>query len=279
MVMFSGCTPSVLKTGRNLDAARSAVSNGDVNMQNSDGDTPLHYAAGEGNLEVTQYLVDNGANIEAANKWGNTPILAAVIGGHMKTTVYLVEMGADLKVTNEWGITPLISAASYGTVEIVKLLIANGADIEAKSSDGDTALIWASRRGHVSTVKYLIEAGADKSVRNFKQKSAYSIAQESGREDIMALLSERKIMSDDGAKRAFAQAKKEDTISAYEHFQAFYPNNPPYTKEAAVLAQKKRDALQTHPEETKKKLETIKAFLEKEDLEGLIKYVDTLKQQ
>jgi len=277
LIVLSGCTSSVMKTGRSLDAAQSVVASGDVNMKNSDGDTALHYAAGEGNLEITTYLLDHGAKLEAVNKWGNTPFLAAVIGKNMTTVRYLLDHGADVKVKNQWGITPLHSAASSGELEIVKLLVANGADTDAKSSDGDTPLIWASRVGHPKIVKYLLGRGADKSIQNKKKQGAYSVAIEAKREDIMMMLQTGEKINNDGASLAFAQAQREDTISAYEHFQAFYPNNPLYTKQAAVLAQAKRDSLKKSPKKTKQKLEKIREFLDKEDLPGLLDYVNTLQ--
>jgi len=277
LVWFSGCTPSVLKTGKNLETAREVVAEGKVNMKDMDGDTSLHYAAGEGNLEVTKYLVEHGANIEAANKWGNTPILAAVIGRKLETSRYLVEQGVNIHVTNEWGITPLISAASRGELEIIKLLIANGADIEAKSDKGNTALMWASRSGHVNAVRYLVDMGADKSALNKKKQSAYSIAQEIDRADIMSLTNTVSTTSDEAVKRAFSKAKAENSISAYEHFQAFYPNNPPYTQEAARLAQQLRMSRKDETLDKKQKLDKIKQLLDKGDLEAILEYTDSLR--
>jgi ankyrin repeat protein len=40
--------------------------------------TPLHWAADYGQLEVMQYLVDNGGTVDVPDNFGITPLLAAV---------------------------------------------------------------------------------------------------------------------------------------------------------------------------------------------------------
>ncbi|MDA8382557.1 MAG: ankyrin repeat domain-containing protein [Betaproteobacteria bacterium] len=44
----------------------------DRNMQNSDGDTPLHMAAKGGNLKIEQLLIEFGANLNSRDKSGQT---------------------------------------------------------------------------------------------------------------------------------------------------------------------------------------------------------------
>src|SRR5262249_28742706 len=45
----------------------------DVNLEDKDGDTALHGAAENGNVEIMQLLLDKGANLNARNKQGGTP--------------------------------------------------------------------------------------------------------------------------------------------------------------------------------------------------------------
>ena len=65
-----------------LATARAALeADREPNATTSAGDTALHAAAQAGFGTVVQYLVDNGANVNAKNKAGRTPLAAALQGG------------------------------------------------------------------------------------------------------------------------------------------------------------------------------------------------------
>jgi len=49
----------------------------DVNAKESMGETPLHFAAASGALDVVQWLVQNGADANALDGSGKTPAMAA----------------------------------------------------------------------------------------------------------------------------------------------------------------------------------------------------------
>jgi ankyrin repeat protein len=65
-----------------LEAVKVALAAGnDVNAVSEYGDTALHGAARSGMNSVIQFLVDNGARVDARNKWGETPLLITEGGG------------------------------------------------------------------------------------------------------------------------------------------------------------------------------------------------------
>jgi ankyrin repeat protein len=65
----------LIKDSSALDAAKLAVQLGvDVKAADSAGNTALHYAAYMRHDAVVQFLVDQGASIEARNKFGETPL-------------------------------------------------------------------------------------------------------------------------------------------------------------------------------------------------------------
>ena len=66
----------------------------DINVLNSEGLSSLHWAVIKGNLEVTQLLIREGANIEIKDsKWGSTPLLFACQNGKTKIVKLLFENG------------------------------------------------------------------------------------------------------------------------------------------------------------------------------------------
>jgi len=73
---------------------------------------PLHYAAGNGNLDIVQYLVDSGADVDPLDKDGSTPLLIAcqqVSAGessHKEVIKYLKSQGANCEVVNTDDTTP-----------------------------------------------------------------------------------------------------------------------------------------------------------------------------
>ena len=73
------------------------------------GDTALHHATRNGDLEIVKQLISNGADVNAIADQGHFPLYCAAGHGHVETTQYLIEQGADLqtrlsdgKTVTEW---------------------------------------------------------------------------------------------------------------------------------------------------------------------------------
>ena len=149
---------------RDREAVRALLKNGeDVNAAQGDGMTALHWAARNGDLELTQMLLYAGANVKAATRLGGyTPLLMAADQGHSTVIAALIAGGADVKAANALGTTPLMLAAASGNPQAVAILVENGAEIEAREKTfGQTPLMFAASNNRVEAVKALIKAGAD----------------------------------------------------------------------------------------------------------------------
>ncbi|KAL7551792.1 hypothetical protein ACHAWF_014983 [Thalassiosira exigua] len=72
-------------------ATRSAV---DVDAGDYDQRTALHLAAGEGHLDVVQFLCQRGANANVEDRWGGRPLDDAVQKGHERVAEVLRRYGA-----------------------------------------------------------------------------------------------------------------------------------------------------------------------------------------
>ena len=59
-------------------AAKMAIKNGaEIDVEDEDGDTPLHYAAHYGYIRLVKLLIENEAEVNHKNKDGKTPLYYA----------------------------------------------------------------------------------------------------------------------------------------------------------------------------------------------------------
>lgn len=135
-----------------------------------DGRTPLSWAAGGGQLEFAQYLINLGADVNAKCSENRSALSYAAQAGHLSMIQWLLDHGADLwdatRREDGDGLTPLHYAAFEGHEDIIRLLISLGADVNCMGRDSmyiaaQTPLMEAARGGQLTVVKMLIEMGAD----------------------------------------------------------------------------------------------------------------------
>jgi len=131
----------------------------DINVKDSDGQTPLHIAARVDSVEMARLLLANGANVNETDNYGKTPLFGAARKGSKEMVELLTAKGADINARNKDGWTPLHLVARFGQTEAVELLIGKGADINAKANDGRTALQVAIDEKKGAVVEVLRKAG------------------------------------------------------------------------------------------------------------------------
>jgi len=97
-----------------------------VDVKHDDGWTPLQLAAGEGQKEITELLIEKNADVNAMTEDGLTALFAAILGAHKEIAELLIEKGADVNARGFLGMTPLNMAADEGQKEIADLLRKHG---------------------------------------------------------------------------------------------------------------------------------------------------------
>jgi ankyrin repeat protein len=115
----------------------------DVEAHDSQGYCALHYACGEGHLDVARFLIEKcNADLDSRNNDGLTPIMCAVQQGHKNVaSVLLAANPQSIAATNNSGDTCLHYATiSEGGVSMLEMLLRNGADPYVKNKDGLTPL-------------------------------------------------------------------------------------------------------------------------------------------
>ncbi|XP_065584624.1 putative ankyrin repeat protein RF_0381, partial [Artemia franciscana] len=148
-------------------------------------ETVLHVASRNGNLNICQLLVLNGATIDASD-YGVTPLSYAVAWNHISVTRYLLEKGANPNTDYPTVLAESLLDVAVGNsnFDICQLLISKGADVNCLTSNNETPLMIAlnnilSYKIHhlsniaITIIEYLLESEAvcnSKKVEDIKDK-------------------------------------------------------------------------------------------------------------
>ena len=122
--------------------------------------TPLHLSAREGHRDVSQVLIDHGADPDKMAYFGKTPLHEAAMNGHRDLVQLLIDNGANLNRGDIFKQTPLYSASKNGHCDVVQCLLGNGAKPNEADANGETPLYWAMRNKHKDIAQLLKERGA-----------------------------------------------------------------------------------------------------------------------
>lgn len=160
-------------------------------------DTPLSYAALNGQANAIEILLEFGANVHARNDCGYTPIMVAAYECHAKavsmllrgganpndeagfsgsalllaskfgqwrlpTLQTLIEGGANVKPKHPSGFTPIHNIAKFGADDEMAYLIEQGCESDSPQYDGFTPLVIAIQQSKKECVRLLLNAGADR---------------------------------------------------------------------------------------------------------------------
>ena len=83
----------------NYMATRLLLEHGaDANIQDINGDTPLHWSVRRGFFKVSQLLIESGCNINVQNNKGRTPLYTAAMNNHENLVTLLLENNADATI-------------------------------------------------------------------------------------------------------------------------------------------------------------------------------------
>jgi ankyrin repeat protein len=140
----------------NMEVARVLLANkADVNAKDRFySSTALHIVAWNGNTAFARLLLENGAKVNAMDKSG-TPLIAA-IEDHRDMVELLLNSRADVQIKNPDGFAPIHLA---GNKDIAQLLFSHGAILETSGYHGRTPLHQASMRNRNDVVEWLCAKG------------------------------------------------------------------------------------------------------------------------
>ncbi|XP_049407603.1 protein VAPYRIN-LIKE-like isoform X2 [Solanum stenotomum] len=168
----------------------------DTDMLDTQGWTPLHFAAHQGHVEAVGVLLNHSNFAKyVVTKQGKTAYELAIDKGHSKLYDVLqlgdtlhraarkgdvadikkcIAEGANVNGKDQNGWTPLHRAAFKGRVEVVKVLVNNRAKLDIVDYVGYTPLHLAIEAGQKDVAMYLIAQGAKANLKSFKAKEMVS---------------------------------------------------------------------------------------------------------
>ena len=130
----------------NVEAVKKFVNLGAMVNEPNGRETALHFACFRGHLSVVNYLITQAsADVDLQNNEGNTPLHYAIMGTHenyLAIVKYLIEQGgAEVNLQNNEGNTPLHYAALCRDLELVAYLVASaGANTSIQNNCGFTVI-------------------------------------------------------------------------------------------------------------------------------------------
>lgn len=153
----------------------------------------LHYACWGGSFDVVKWLLEtHQPDLSCTDIVGNTPLLYAVYGGHRTIIELLLEYGCSLIEHNHKHHTAILQAACGGHLDLLRwLLDEKDFSIQERDQDGNTALLFAAWGGHRHVIDFLLARGVSLHERNFNGHCILLSAANGGRVNIVDwLLSE-----------------------------------------------------------------------------------------
>jgi uncharacterized protein len=184
--------------------------------------TPLHWSAGQGDLDSVDILLAAGADpneitriddyetpLEVATAAGRVAVVERLTplttrhtwqeasrSGNLTVLRRMLESGHNIDSTDGYGQTALMRAAHGGQHELVKWLVGRGANPNHKAKFNLTALMLAVVAGNHRIARTLIANGADTTITGtgapgFHGKTAADLALERGDRRLAAFIANR----------------------------------------------------------------------------------------
>jgi ankyrin repeat protein len=150
------------------------TTNVNINNENSNKQTALHYAIELKLTAIAKKLIEKGAILNVARKEdGYYPLhLAAKLGLDEVIEAIGSTKKFDMNTTIASGKSALHIAASSGKLVSVKLLLKQGVNINAQDTSGNTALMEALNSGHMNVAHHLSDFIKPNTTNQTKQTAA-----------------------------------------------------------------------------------------------------------
>lgn len=184
----------------NLKEIQRALKEGaDVNSKEAFDLTALVWAAGNGHVEVTQALLDAGADINAMLRLLNDECEPEFYEDLLQMTPRMVQSVLDRApagfsvneaTEDAKGFTALHLAARFGHAKVVAVLLNARADVNRADKHRTTSIHLATRFGHKEVAAELLQRGADATIEDRQGCTPLHLAADKGLAEMVSALLE-----------------------------------------------------------------------------------------
>lgn len=130
------------------------------NISDSKGNTLLHIASENGNVELLQYFTEQlNLGLEGKNLKGETPLMLAVHSNNIEAVRFLLDKQVNVNSLNYNDENALFYVIENNR-SIFQLLINKGTNVSQEAKDNTTLLIKAVKSKNYEIIRYLLDNGA-----------------------------------------------------------------------------------------------------------------------
>ncbi|KAK2832879.1 hypothetical protein Q5P01_016768 [Channa striata] len=129
-----------------------------VNFQDTDGFSPLHHAALNGNVELISLLLESQAAVDIRDQKGMRPLHYAAWQGKAEPMKMLLKSGSSVNGQSDEGQIPLHLSAQHGHYDVSEMLLQHQSNPCIVDNAGKTPLDLACEFGRVGVVQLLLSS-------------------------------------------------------------------------------------------------------------------------
>ena len=163
-----------------------------INEKTGEGLTALHFTAYKGNIELSKFLIENGASVTAVTDLGKNVIHLSAEGNQPSAMIYfLYKEKFDVYTGDDNGSSALHWACYSGAEESVNFLIGLNAFLDVQDKEKLTPLHLATFYNREKIVIKLLQNGADKNLKNSRGELPIDIARKKNFNNLVEILRDK----------------------------------------------------------------------------------------
>ena len=133
-----------------------------INYQDENGYTALHYACDEGNLKIVDILLNANCDPNIKNNLNQTPLHLSTQRGYFDITKKLIESGAKLNIEDSENNYPIHFICKNNYVELLKYILTKSIQINCKNKYGKTPRDLTTNSEIINILDNYIKKNKDK---------------------------------------------------------------------------------------------------------------------